>query len=140
MKLPDSALRLLFRPRVLHSLPGRVRIRIPLATRLARRHQDIVALVVDLIGVPEEIHQVEGSAVTGTLLIRYDQRRLNEKDVLAYLRTLFEIYLRNRETLDRLPADRWPRVRDGLRDAVRGGLRHRLTLDPDLEIRSDALA
>jgi hypothetical protein len=140
MKIPDGVLRLLLRPRVRHSLPGRLRVQIPLTGRAARARAEIVQLILDLLREPDEIHDVSGSTVTGTLLIHYDPARAKEADVLGYLDALLEIYLANRSRLDALPLERWPEVRDRLVPLVRGAIRHRLTLDRQLEIGTDVLA
>ncbi len=140
MRIPDGVLRLLFRPQVRHSLPGRLRVQIPLAGRVAQARADIVQVILDLLRVPDEIHDVSGSTVTGTLLIHYDPARAEEADVLGYLDALLAVYLANRSRLDALPPERWPAVRDRLVPLVRGAIRHRLILDRQLEIGADVLA
>jgi hypothetical protein len=139
MKLPSGVLRMMFRPRVVHRLPGRLRVQL-LSPRLLRNaRRDVVELVIELIAVPEPIVAVRGDTRTGTVLIRYEPGRVTEADIVAFLHTLFEIYLVNRELLDDLPDDRWPTARRKLAELLQASLRPRLTLNRQLEIAADAL-
>jgi hypothetical protein len=140
MKMPDALLRLMFRPRVVHSLPGRLRVQLLNPKILRNVRSEVVDLVIELMRVPDEINEVQGNPITGKVLIHYDPDQATENDVLTFLNALFEIYLVNRQLLDDLPAERWPAVREKLVTLVRGAIRHRLTLNPQLEITADALA
>jgi hypothetical protein len=139
MKLTDALLRLMFRPRVLHSLPGRLRIHLPFLKRVPEERSDIVDGVVELIRVPEAILEVQWSLLTGNALIRYDPEQAGEKEILAFMQSLFEIYLRNQTVLKQIPAERWPDAREKLAGLIRDGVRHRLHLDSRLVLSSDAL-
>jgi hypothetical protein len=137
---PDALLRIMFRPRIVHSTPGRVRIRLPVLRRVPADSRNVIDSVIALIRVPGEICEVERHPASDRVLIHFDGDRATAQDVLAFLDALFEVYLNNREVLHDVPADRWPGVETKLADLVRTSVHRRLTLNPNLEITADVLA
>jgi hypothetical protein len=140
MSVSDSLLRFLAKPRVLHRLPGRLRIHVSLLKKLPRDRSDVVNLITSLIAVPDEIRDAQPDLVTGNLLILYDAERAREEDVLGYLNALFDIILRNRRSLERLTAERASERRDQFADFVRTSLGRGLVLDPRLALPRELLA
>ena len=126
---------LLRKPKVLHALPGRLRVNVPYLARWGQEdHQGLLPVLGRLLALPEGIDAVRPCAVTGNVLIRYDVDRLGEKDVLAYVQTLYKLSVAHRVALSQALA----RDRDGLErrmtDWLRQALARQLPLDPDMKI------
>jgi len=132
--------RLLNRPRVLHRLPGRMRVHIPLMRRLPGEHQALAERIASLLAVPDEIESASASLTTGNALIRFDPSRVTEEDLLGYLRGMFEIFIRNRGRFEGLSPERVPEVFDRLEDLVRSSVGPRLRVNTETILEDDVLA
>jgi hypothetical protein len=128
------------RPRVVHRLPGRLRIHIPLLRRLQREHQGLADAVGALLTAPDGIEQVTVSLDSGNALLLFDQQQLTEGEVLDYLRGVLEIFLRHRERFAQVPTERLPAVVSRLEPVLRDAVRRKLSLRTDIEIGDDVLA
>ena len=69
-------------PRILHSLPGRVRIHAPAISVLG------AAALEEALGCVDGVRRAHASALTRNVLVEFDQERLDERGVLARLRSL----------------------------------------------------
>lgn len=139
MSLKDAALGALLRPRVLHALPGRLRIHLPLLKRLPE-NDGIVSLVADLLSVPEGIAEVAPNTATGNVLLRYDGSRLSRDEVMGYLQSVTRICVSHRDRLESVPKERIPEVGERLRIWLGETVSARLHLDPDARVPDDVLA
>jgi hypothetical protein len=140
MDLARICARVASRPRVIHRLPGRLRIHIPLLRRLALEHQPTADAVGSLLAAPEEIERVTVSLASGNALLLFDEQRLNEAEVLDYLRGVLDIFLRHRERFGRVETERLPAVVERLEPVLRDAVRRRLSLRTDIEIDDELLA
>lgn len=140
MDLTRICARVASRPRVIHRLPGRLRIHIPLLRRLAREHQPTADAVGRLLAAPEEISRVTVSLDSGNALLLYDEGRLTEAEVLDYLRGVLDIFLRHRGRFARVPREKLPEVVGRLEPVLRDAVRRRLSLKTDIEIEDHVLA
>lgn len=85
MNLRSGWLALQLRPRVIHRLPGRLRVHVPALRRVAVAFRELVDSLLVGFALPEGLHSVEVSYATGNLLIRYGCERIGEKEVLDWL-------------------------------------------------------
>ncbi|MCR4938789.1 MAG: heavy metal translocating P-type ATPase [Treponemataceae bacterium] len=81
---------------VKHSLPGRIRIRYDKSKISSRQ----AALAYSLLSVQDGMIQVSVNYTTGSFLIYYDVKKLNEKHIKAYFLALGDKYLNNKELLE----------------------------------------
>ena len=139
MDLVRLCMKVASRPRVIHRLPDRLRIHIPLLRRLDREHQGLANAVGTLLAAPDGIDRVTVSLDTGNALLSFDPQQVTEKEILDYLRSALEVFLRHRQRLAAVPAERLPEVIDKLKEVLRGAIRRRLHLTTDIEIGDDVL-
>ena len=130
----------LLRPRVLHRLPGRLRLCFPALKQVDHVQREWAFVVRDLLGSPAEIQTVEVSLTTGSVLIRYRADQLTEKELLAFLRAVNHVVIRYWDRLAATPPAKLPDVLQRLGRAIRTGTRHRLVLDDNFEISEDVWA
>ena len=140
MSIKSSAFAYLLRPRVLHALPGRLRIHLPLLKRLPIENGGAVQFVARVLSVPTGITEVAPCLVTGNVLVNYDAERLTADDVLRYLRSATQLCLSNRDRLEGLTAGRLQEVEERLCKWLSGQLSYRLELDGNARIPEDVLA
>ena len=128
------------RPRVVHRLPGRVRLHLPALKQVDHVQQEWAFVWRDLLGSVDEIETVEVNPTTGSILIQYHADQLTESELLAYLQAVNRLALRHWDRLAAIPPAKLPHVLRRLVRAVRAGTRHRLALDDKLEISEDVWA
>jgi hypothetical protein len=130
----------LLRPRILHRLPGRLRLCFPALRQIDHVQREWAFVVRDLLGSPAEIQTVEVNLTTGSVLIRYHADQLTEAELLAFLRAVNRLVIRYWERLAATSPAKLPDVLRRLGRAIRAGTRHRLVLDDAFEISEDVWA
>jgi copper chaperone CopZ len=130
----------LLRPRVIHRLPGRLRLRIPALKQVDGLQAQWALAWRDVLGGMAEIHSVQVNLTTGSALIGYDPAALSEAELLEFLRAVNRLALRHWEKLAATPANKLPRVLKRLVRVIRRATRHRLVLDDRIEIPEDVWA
>jgi hypothetical protein len=127
----------LLRPRVVHRLPGRLRLSCPALMQLDETNRDWALVWRDLLGGVAEIESVDVSLTTGSVLIRYDPDRLAEAELIAFLGALNRVALRHWDRLAAVPAAELPETLRRMVGAIRAGVRRGLALDGEIEIPTD---
>jgi hypothetical protein len=82
-------------PRVVHKLPGRVRIHFPALERLSSRWHRYSAPVADLVKIKQGIQNTNIQPTTGSVLITYDADMLGQKDIFNWLDSIATIVKNN---------------------------------------------
>jgi len=128
--LEDIAIWSQLRPKVVHSLPGRLRLRIGLLRKLPDDWLNVAEVARRAIAASSEISSVDFDHRTGSLLIRYEPKRLTESDVLAYLRCLLELLRRNRNRIKGISNNQAVEVARRLESWIGKNTRRRPMIDP----------
>ena len=81
--------------RIVHSLPGRVRIHIPALERVSSRWHRYIAPVSELVNLKRGIRNTNIQPATGNVLITYDADLLGEKDIFKWLEIMVKIIMSN---------------------------------------------
>lgn len=79
--------------RIVHRLPGRIRIHIPILEKLPGDWLTYSEITAELIKMRNGIEDVKIQPVTGSLLIRYEPDQIEEADILTWLKTLVKAFL-----------------------------------------------
>ena len=74
--------------RVVHHLPGRLRLYIPLLERLSSEWRRYQRDLVEIIKLNEGILDVEMSIITGRVLVHYDPDRTSKSQILQWFKDL----------------------------------------------------
>ena len=72
------------RIKVLHNVPGRMRIKVPGMDKLPDKYKIYEPKLTELFLLLRGILRVEYSYITGKILIEYDQKKIDERQVLAW--------------------------------------------------------
>lgn len=91
MKIPFVLKLLHLKPRVVHRLPGRVRVHIPALRQISADFQKIVDVMLTKYSFPVGINDVSVNFISGNLLVHYDENIIQEKSVLDWLNDLSAI-------------------------------------------------
>lgn len=79
--------------RIVHRLPGRIRIHIPILEKLPGGWLAYCEHTAELIKMRNGIKDVKIRPVTGSLIICYDPDQIKEAEILTWLKTLVETFL-----------------------------------------------
>ena len=139
MNFKGALIRLLMRPKIVHRLPGRLRIHIPLLRRVSPSQEAFMADFLTILMVPEPIEKADAHLSTGNVLIHYDQTRASEEEVVKFLKSLFKIFSKHIDSLLNLPEEKFPEVARRLKELIQTATQTRLVIDPNLEIPEDVL-
>lgn len=127
------------RPKVVHRLPGRLRVHVPFLQKLPREYDGLANRIAALLAVPDEIESATTNLMTGNALICYDPASVTEVDVIGYLRGMFEIFVRNRERFEGLKPENAPLAYEKLEQLVREAVQPRLNVDTTLVLNENVL-
>ncbi len=122
------------RPRVVHRLPGRLRLRIPALKRLAQGPHPAAFSWRDLRIGPNRIPEIEVDLATGSVLIRYPEDELTEAELLGFLQAVSRLVLRHWNQFRALPTEHRVEALKRLAQEVGLATRSRLALNEDIEI------
>ena len=92
-------------PRVVHHLPGRLRIHFQALERLSSRWHRFSVPVAELVKIKRGIQSTNIQPATGNVLITYDADALGEKDILDWLESIVRISLKNVRSYSSLSED-----------------------------------
>ena len=93
-------------PRIVHNLPGRMRLHIPVLEKLSSRWHRYSEPVAELVEIKRGIRSTNIQPVTGSVLITYDADTLGEKDIFQWLESIVKISLNNIRTYTSFSEDR----------------------------------
>ena len=82
-------------PRVVHRLPGRVRIHFPALKKSSSGWHRYSASVAELVKIKQGIQSTSIQPATGNVLITYDADTLGEQDIFNWLESIVKICLNN---------------------------------------------
>ncbi len=92
-------------PRVVHRLPGRMRIHFPALERLSSRWHHYSAPIAELVKIKQGIQNTNIQPATGNVLITYDTDTLGEKDILNWLESIVKIFFNDIRNYSSLSED-----------------------------------
>lgn len=86
--IADRVMKHFSRINVVHHIPGRLRLHVPILERLEPKWQRYQTGLLDLIKLKEGLIHVELSIPSGRALIRYDHRLIDKEEILQWLKKL----------------------------------------------------
>ncbi len=95
----EFLLRGLSRVRVVHRLPGRVRLHVPLLGHVPEPWRATLTIIEQILIMPEGISEVRIEPRTGNVLIIYNTTLLMEKEILETLRAVLAWARKHHEQL-----------------------------------------
>ena len=130
----------LLRPKVVHRLPGRLRVHLPILHQLPPNSGELPDLIEAVVAVPEQIRSAEVNLTTGNLLVGYDASRATEREVLEYLRELIRLLMKHRDRLGGLAPQDLAASKQYWIEMVQSAVGSRLDPDDQPEVPRHAVA
>ena len=132
-EIADQVRAWLMRPRIVHRLPGRLRLHVPALKHIDPTQRDWALIWRDVLDGAPEIQSVEASLETGNVLLRYHPDQLTERELIDFLQAVNGAVLRDWDGLAETPPDDLPEAVRRLVAAIRPRIRRRLTLAAETE-------
>ncbi len=82
--------------KIIHSIPGRIRLFIPLLNKVPEELKKYENYVSSILKLKTGINKIDYSYTTSKILIEYDKNKLNEKDIVNWMNKIWLIILDNR--------------------------------------------
>lgn len=137
MNLTRSLFLWKFKPRIAHSLPGRVRLHAPILRWDGNAPQGFFEAIQRLFAIPKGIQSAEVSLHTGNLLIRYDIDTITEGEIVEFVRRIHEIAFDVWPRASQLLPEQVPGFMDRLEAALRGAVKNRIEIDKEFVVPED---
>lgn len=128
---------LFLRPKIVHSIPGRLRLHVPLLKKITSGNGYWISVIVDLLQTPAGIDDVIPSPATGNILLRYDDKRLTESEILTFLTSITKIFHAHLDDFEQIKGKDPDIIRLRLKSWLQNAVSHRLHLDDQLRIPTD---
>lgn len=96
------------RIKVLHRLPGRLRLEVPALRKVPPERQEFARNLMDSVVLPAGITSVEASFLTGSVLLRYDPDAMTERQVWLNIQGLVSALGDHRAELESIGRDNAP--------------------------------
>ena len=121
MDFRELLLRVGLRSRVLHRLPGRVRVEIPALRRIPQENRNLVHRLIKAIPQPQGLKSLEPSFITGNVLLEYDRHVTTEAHILEHIDGVVSLIVRYRDKMALVNAENLPRVLARLQELLNNG-------------------
>ena len=137
MKLYEKGYLLLAKPRIVHSIPGRLRLKVPLLKKTDKKHHGYTSLVCQLLTIPDGIESASANPVSGTVLLHYDSNLVSEQEILEFISSLTRVIIEQKEELALLLKEDPVRAFGCLTKWLQNAITRRLHLDVNQRIILD---
>ena len=104
----------LLKPTVVHRLPGRIRVHVPLLKQIPENWSHATVMIESLLAAPVEIEQVSVCRVTGNVLLSYDASAVDEARILQLFQKIAGLVATHGKTLASVGLDQLMAKQDQL--------------------------
>lgn len=137
MKLIEQTYLLLAKPRVVHSLPGRLRLSVPLLKQLDSNYHDSTKLLSALLEGVEGIENVSANRMSATILLHYDVKAVSREEILSFISNMSRVFVSQKDDMALLMEKDVDIIFRCLKDWLQRSIKRRLQLDINQRIVPD---
>lgn len=124
-------------PRIVHQLPGRLRVHIPALLHISSFQKEFEELLTRLLLLPKGIKKAKVQCLTGNVLIEYEDQVLSEKEILRWIRQIGNVLIKEQNNFLNTSAEKMPVVIDRIIEIIQKSIRYRLDLLKEIVIPND---
>ena len=90
-------------PKVIHRVPGRLRVSVPAIRRIPSQFNGMANRLIDKVRLPNGVKTVDLNFISGNVLIHYHVNQTEEVGVMGWLNDLYVFLLSLEKRLAKLP-------------------------------------
>ena len=132
--IPVFLIRRALRLKIVHSIPGRLRVHIPAIKYAPESADSIQEQLIRLIKIPDGIRTVESNNISGNLVIEFDINSITNEGVIDYLSALLSMVSRYYKRLSELPSEKISGVLIRLESVLKESIESQDNLTANLKI------
>jgi hypothetical protein len=136
-KLKDIWLQHELKPRIIHRLPGRLRLRIPVIKYLKGTNGDVTGSIEQILSIPKGIEGISADSRSGSVLIRYQTEHLSESEIIGYIKSINTLIKTYWSQLNGLEPETWNHIALELKDHLAKATNNHLILKTEIEFSED---
>lgn len=137
MNIQKSYLAWKLRPKIIHQLPGRLRVHVPALLDVSKKFQRKADPLVKLFSLPKGIRSVQINFITGNMLIFYDIKTISEKKVFDWIHQLRYLTIEILNGLSRINNGKLPLVTERLMSFMNQVIEENIVLTKEIKIPED---
>ncbi len=109
--------------KVVHSIPGRLRLSVPGLSNIPEEMRKHEHYTTDLILSKEGIQSIEYSYLTNKVLIHYDEKLIQDKEIVSWLNAVWKIIVDHSDLYERMTLGEIERNLDKFYDLLKKELK-----------------
>lgn len=91
--------------KVVHSIPGRLRLQIPGMDKVPDKMKKYENFTTNIVKLVDGVKDISYSYITGKILITYDVKKTNEKEIVNFLNLVWKKIVENEEVYKNMSAE-----------------------------------
>ncbi len=100
MNIKNHIIKHFIKFKISHSIPGRLRLKVMNASKIPVEARQYDKYVIRGLNMIDGIEDVEFNYVTGSVLIRYDVKKVYEEKIVKWINKVIEIVLENMNLIE----------------------------------------
>ena len=95
MNIKNHIIKHFIKFKVVHSIPGRLRLKVSNASKIPQEAKDYDKYVIQGLKMLDGIKDVEFNYITGSVVITYDTKKTYEEKIIKWINKVIDIVLEN---------------------------------------------
>lgn len=87
--------------KVMHRIPGRLRLKVPAVVTVGEEFRDYDKLVINSVKILPGVNEISFNYVIGTVLLTYDTKKTYEEKVLAWINKVVEVVVASMDFIEK---------------------------------------
>lgn len=124
MSINNCVIRSLVKYKVVHSTPGRLRLKVKHVSKIPAQAKLYDKYVVDGVKIIGGIKNIEFNYITGSILIEYDTTQVYEEKILKWIDKVIDVAIEERKIIEKYSQSNLDYVMNTLEQKLKDEVKH----------------